>query len=59
MSISNINMLEDRESTHALVDRLDLMVMKYDEPVSVMYGRCLDLVTLLSISYVLIFFLSF
>jgi hypothetical protein len=52
-------MLEDRESTHALVDRLDLMVMKYDEPVSVMYGRCLDLVTLLSISYVLIFFLSF
>ena len=46
-------MIEDRESTHALVDRLDLMVIKYDKQVSVMHGRCLDSVTFLSDSYVL------
>ncbi len=33
--------LEDRTPTHALVANVDLVVIRYDEDVSVLYGRCL------------------
>jgi glutamate synthase domain-containing protein 2 len=33
--------LEDRKPTHAQVKGLDLVLVRYDEQVSVLYGRCL------------------
>ncbi|MCZ4409126.1 glutamate synthase-related protein [Cryomorphaceae bacterium 1068] len=33
--------LKDREPHHALIKGLDLVVLKYDDNVSVLYGRCL------------------
>jgi glutamate synthase domain-containing protein 2/nitrite reductase/ring-hydroxylating ferredoxin subunit len=33
--------LPDREPTHARVEGVDLVVVRYDENVSVLYGRCL------------------
>ncbi|MBI1392248.1 MAG: Rieske 2Fe-2S domain-containing protein [Alphaproteobacteria bacterium] len=33
--------LKDREPAHALVAGVDLVVVRYDEEVSVLYGRCL------------------
>lgn len=39
--IANINDLKDRKPTYALVSKTDLVIVKYDENVSVFYGRCL------------------
>ena len=36
-----LSALEDRIPTHALVNDLDLVVVRYDDTVSVLYGRCL------------------
>jgi glutamate synthase domain-containing protein 2/nitrite reductase/ring-hydroxylating ferredoxin subunit len=33
--------LEDRSPAHALVDGVDLVVVRFDDEVSVLYGRCL------------------
>ncbi len=33
--------LPDREPQHALVENTDLVIVRYDESVSVLYGRCL------------------
>ena len=33
--------LADREPTYALVANVDLVVIRYDDNVSVLYGRCL------------------
>jgi glutamate synthase domain-containing protein 2 len=33
--------LEDRQPAHALVEDVDLVVVRYDDRVSVLYGRCL------------------
>ena len=33
--------LEDRQPTHKLVEDLDLVIIRYDKDVSVLYGRCL------------------
>ena len=33
--------LEDRKPKHALVENVDLVIVKYDDKVSVLYGRCL------------------
>ena len=41
ISIANINDLEDRKPTYALVSSTDLVVIKYDDNISVFYGRCL------------------
>ena len=35
------NTLKDREPTHALVENTDLVIVRYDDKVSVLYGRCL------------------
>jgi len=33
--------LKDRQPTHALVEKTDLVVVRFDDRVSVLYGRCL------------------
>jgi nitrite reductase/ring-hydroxylating ferredoxin subunit len=33
--------LQDREPAHALVENVDLVIIRYDDEVSVLYGRCL------------------
>jgi len=40
--------LEDRQPEHAIVENVDLVVIRYDEEVSVLYGRCLHRGALLS-----------
>jgi nitrite reductase/ring-hydroxylating ferredoxin subunit len=37
----NISELPNREPKHALVENTDLVIIRYEENVSVMYGRCL------------------
>ncbi|GLR19106.1 glutamate synthase-related protein [Portibacter lacus] len=44
--------LENREPTYAEVEGLDLVVIRYEENVSVLYGRCLHRGALLSDGYV-------
>lgn len=38
--IKNWNELEDRAPVHALVANVDLVVIRFDDTVSVLYGRC-------------------
>ncbi len=38
--MANWSELNDREPAYALVARVDLVVIRYDDEVSVMYGRC-------------------
>jgi len=38
--IFSLNELEDRKPSHALVADVDLVVTRYDDEVSVLYGRC-------------------
>ena len=40
LKIAEWNALEDRKPTHALVSNVDLVVIRYDNQVSVLYGRC-------------------
>ncbi|MEO1543083.1 MAG: glutamate synthase-related protein [Pseudomonadota bacterium] len=44
--------LKDREPTYALVGEVDLVVVRYDDDVSVLYGRCLHRGALMSDGYV-------
>jgi len=44
--------LQDRQPTHALVENTDLVVTRFDEQVSVLYGRCLHRGALLSDGHV-------
>ena len=44
--------LPDREPTYALVAGVDLVIVRYDENVSVLYGRCLHRGALMSDGYV-------
>jgi nitrite reductase/ring-hydroxylating ferredoxin subunit len=39
--ILNINDIKDRNPTYAIVSNTDLVVVKYDDNISVFYGRCL------------------
>lgn len=39
-AIANWNTLEDRTPTHALVAEVDLVIVRLDDTVSVLYGRC-------------------
>ena len=41
IQIARFSELEDRRPVHALVGDVDLVVIKYDDKVSVLYGRCL------------------
>ncbi len=40
IAIARIDDLSDREPAYALVANVDLVVVRYDDAVSVMYGRC-------------------
>ncbi|WP_106793287.1 glutamate synthase-related protein [Aquimarina sp. Aq78] len=39
--IAQLSDLENKEPAHALVNGLDLVIIKYDNDISVLYGRCL------------------
>ena len=41
IAIAQINLLEDKTPQHALLNDLDLVIIKYGKEVSVLYGRCL------------------
>ncbi len=41
VKIATRSELEDRKPSHALVANVDLVVIKYDDHISVFYGRCL------------------
>jgi nitrite reductase/ring-hydroxylating ferredoxin subunit len=44
--------LSDRKPAHALVEDVDLVVVRYDDEVSVLYGRCLHRGALMADGYV-------
>lgn len=41
IQIATFSELEDRQPVHALVGDVDLVIVRYDDEVSVLYGRCL------------------
>ncbi|WP_108805231.1 glutamate synthase-related protein [Aquimarina sp. Aq107] len=41
VAIAQISNLENKQPTHALVNGLDLVIVKFDKEISVLYGRCL------------------
>lgn len=47
-----LNTLEDRQPTHILVEHTDLVIIRFDEAVSVLYGRCLHRGALLGDGFV-------
>ncbi len=47
-AIATWSTLEDRTPTHALVANVDLVIVRYDDQVSVLYGRCLHRGALMS-----------
>jgi glutamate synthase domain-containing protein 2 len=52
MAIYEWKELEDRTPAHALVENTDLVIVRYDDDVSVMYGRCLHRGALLADGFV-------
>ncbi len=40
LAIADWNALQDRKPAHALVSNVDLVIIRYDDNVSVLYGRC-------------------
>ena len=51
-AIAKFSELKDREPTYALVANVDLVVIRYNDDVSVLYGRCLHRGALLADGYV-------
>ena len=41
ISIFKVADLQDRKPEHALIANVDLVIVKFDEDISVLYGRCL------------------
>jgi len=52
MKIAEFHKLLDREPFHVLANDLDLVLVRYDENVSVLYGRCLHRGALMSDGYI-------
>ena len=52
IKLLSLSKLEDRKPTYALAANIDLVVIKYGEEVSVLYGRCLHRGALLSDGHV-------
>ena len=52
IKLLSLSELEDRKPSYALAANIDLVVIKYDEEVSVLYGRCLHRGALLSDGHV-------
>ena len=51
-AVANWDDLEDRQPAHALVGEVDLVIVRYDDRVSVFYGRCLHRGALMADGYV-------
>ena len=51
-AIAKLKDLKDREPAYALVSHVDLVVVRFDDDVSVMYGRCLHRGALMSDGFV-------
>lgn len=52
LPIASLDELTDRVPAHALVANVDLVVIRYDDSVSVLYGRCAHRGALMSDGYV-------
>lgn len=52
LSLARVNNLQDKQPTYAMVLNTDLVVIRYDQQVSVLYGRCLHRGALLSDGFV-------
>jgi nitrite reductase/ring-hydroxylating ferredoxin subunit len=52
ISIAKLDDLEDRQPQHAIVGDVDLVVVRFDAEVSVMYGRCAHRGALMADGYV-------
>ena len=50
--IAQVSTLENKQPEHALVNGLDLVIVKFDEDISVLYGRCLHRGALMSDGHV-------
>jgi glutamate synthase domain-containing protein 2 len=48
IQLINFSNLKDREPAHAVVKSVDLVIVRYDDNVSVLYGRCLHRGALMS-----------
>lgn len=52
IALTSFANLQDRQPTHALVENTDLVITRFDDQVSVLYGRCLHRGALLSDGYI-------
>ena len=52
VKLATFSKLKDRTPTYGLVANVDLVIIKYDEKISVLYGRCLHRGALLSDGFV-------
>ncbi|MDD9884862.1 MAG: glutamate synthase-related protein [Gammaproteobacteria bacterium] len=52
LSIADWDALQDRRPAHALVSGVDLVVIRFDDAVSVLYGRCAHRGALMSDGYI-------
>ncbi len=52
IALARLETLEDRKPSYALVDGVDLVIIRYDDKVSVLYGRCLHRGALMSDGHV-------
>jgi nitrite reductase/ring-hydroxylating ferredoxin subunit len=52
VKVATWSQLEDRQAAYALVADVDLVVVRYDDKVSVLYGRCLHRGALMSDGHV-------
>ncbi|WP_299674196.1 glutamate synthase-related protein [uncultured Dokdonia sp.] len=52
ISIAKVSQLKNKEPEHALVNGLDLVIVKFDDDISVLYGRCLHRGALMSDGHV-------
>ncbi|SDG78594.1 glutamate synthase-related protein [Winogradskyella thalassocola] len=50
--IAQVSSLENKQPEHALVNGLDLVIVKFDDDISVLYGRCLHRGALMSDGHV-------
>ncbi len=48
IALIKVSSLENKKPTHAIVNGLDLVVVKFDDSISVLYGRCLHRGALMS-----------
>ena len=52
IKIADLSELNDREPAYALVANVDLVIIRYDDEVSVFYGRCHHRGALLADGYI-------